>query len=150
MKRILTLVLFLVTLSAVSCGSVPRVAFQFPPQAHVLIYPPLCENVVLPSIPNRGIIYAQVYTHQATMLYMELNGQPLTDESGTVVYYPLYSPKTLEIIPVLIPPEYQRKAAVLTAKAVNDSGTHTVYSAFVPVPAGTGTKTTTFGCTSIY
>jgi hypothetical protein len=151
MKKILAgVVLLLLTASAVAAGFVPKVVIQSPKQARVFLHPPICESMVLPSIPNRGVIYAQVYVHDANVLYVEFNGHPIRDEFGTIIYNPKADPDTLEIIPIYVTDEEQRKAAVLMVKAVNENGAHTVYAAFVPIPTGRGQITRTSGCTTMY
>lgn len=148
MKKVCIVCALLFTASVHAADFVPRVAIQHPAQVRVFIYPPVCENMVLPSIPNRGVIYVQVYTHDANALYIEFNGQPITDAFGTVVYNPKYNPELLEIIPIYI--QEQHTASILMAKAENDHGTNTVYAAFIPVLTGTGKITTAFGCTTVY
>lgn len=148
MKIIIPCILFLFTASTVAAGFVPRVAIQHPQQARVFLYPPICENMVLPSLPNRGVIYAQVYTHDANVLYIEFNGNPITDELGNIIYYPKVDPEQLEIIPIYI--EEQYKASIIMARAVNDYGANTVYAVFIPIPTGTGYTTTAFGCATMY
>lgn len=147
MKKIAFLILLL-TASQVAAGYVPRISIQHPRQARVFLYPPVCESMILPSIPNRGVIYAQIYTANADALYIEFNGAPIKDETGTIIYNPKFNPDHLEIIPIYI--EVQNKASIITARAVNDNGSNTVYAAFIPVPAGQGEKVATFGCTTMY
>ncbi len=148
-KEMIVTALIFLTLSTAACGTVPRIAIQYPPQARIFLYPPLCETVELPTIPNNGVIYLQVYTsHDTNALYLEVNGQPIKDEFGNIIYNPKVAPQRLEIIPLFI--EQQYSTCVITARAVNDYGAHTVYAAFIPVPTGKGHKTSAFGCTSVY
>jgi hypothetical protein len=121
-----------------------------PMQARVFLHPPICETILLPTIPNRGVIYAQVIVHNADSLYIEFNGQPVRDQYGTVIYNPKLNPEYLEIIPIYIEDQYQHKACYITARAVNQYGPHTVYAAFIPVPTGNGTQSSAFGCTTMY
>ncbi|MBU7013875.1 MAG: hypothetical protein HXS52_07495 [Theionarchaea archaeon] len=151
MKNVIgVLVLILLTASAVQAGSVPRVAIQRPQQAKVFIYPPICESRELPSIPNDGTVYLQVYTSGAHELYIEFNGQSIRDETGTIIYYPKVTPETLEIIPVIIEEQYQHKPCYVMARAVNQYGANTVYSVFIPIPTGGGEMTAAYGCTTMY
>ncbi|MBU6998584.1 MAG: hypothetical protein HXS41_01695 [Theionarchaea archaeon] len=151
MKKVIgVVVLILLTTSVVHAGTVPRVVIQRPPQAKVFIYPPICESRELPSIPNDGVIYLQVYTCGAHELYIEFNGQPIRDEAGTIIYYPKTGPVTLEIIPVIIEEQHQHKPCYIMARAVNQYGPNTVYSAFIPIPTGKGELTAAYGCTTMY
>ena len=151
MKRIIAgLTLLLLTASLAAGGTVPRVGIMHPRQAKVFIHPPVCENRLLPSIPNRGVIYAQVLVHNADTLYIEFNGQPVRDEFGNIIYYPKVNPGYLEVIPIYIEDQYQHKACYITARAENGYGSHSVYAAFIPIPAGKGDKVPAFGCTSMY
>ncbi len=149
-KLIACLCLLLLTASVQAADFVPRIVIQHPRQAKVFLYPPICENMVLPPIPNRGVIYTQVYVHNANALYIEFNGHPITDEFGNTIYNPKLNPDLLEIIPIYIEDGEQRKAAIIMARAENDYGAHTVYAAFVPIPTGRGQLTTTYGCTTMY
>jgi hypothetical protein len=149
-KMIAGLSLLLLSVSFVAAGTVPRVRIQHPMQATVYIHPPICENMLLTSIPNRGVIYAQVLVFNAESLYIEFNGQPVRDEYGNIVYYPKVNPELLEIIPIYIEDQYQHEACYITARAVNQYGAHTVYAAFIPIPAGIGNKTQAFGCATMY
>lgn len=149
MKRVIGVsVIFLLTMSAVTAGFVPRVVIQSPPQAEVFIYPPVCESMQLPTIPNYGVIYAQVYTHDADVLYIEFNGQPITDEFGNIIYYPKFDPERLEIIPIYI--LVQDKPSYIMARAENENGSNTVYSVFIPIPTGRGSLRPSYGCTTMY
>lgn len=151
MKKILACCALLLLATTVHAADfVPRIAIQSPRQARIFLHPPICESMILPSIPNRGVIYAQVYVHNANALYIEFNGHPITDEFGNTVYNPKVNPDLLEIIPIYVTDEEQRNAAILMAKAENDYGTNTVYAAFVPIPTGRGYITTTYGCTTMY
>lgn len=151
MKKIVAgLALFLLTASLAAAGSVPRVRIQHPLQARVFIHPPVCESILLPTIPNRGVIYAQVIVHNADSLYIEFNGQPVRDEYGNIVYYPEVDLEYLEIIPIHIEDQYQHEVCYIMAKAVNQYGAHTVYAAFIPVPTGKGNQSSAFGCTTMY
>lgn len=147
-KEIAALALILFTASTVASGSVPRVVIQHPPQAKVFIYPPMCESRELPSIPNNGVIYVQVYVHNANALYIEYNGIPIQDEFGNIVYNPKYGPELLEIIPIYI--TEQGKPAYIMARAQNQHGSNTVYAAFIPIPTGRGELTAAYGCTTMY
>jgi hypothetical protein len=149
-KMLFGFALLLLTASTLAAGFVPRIVIQSPRQATVFLHPPICESMVLPSIPNRGVIYAQVYVHNANTLYIEFNGHPITDEFGNIIYNPKYDPDLLEIIPLYIGDDEQRNAAILMARAENSNGSHTVYAAFVPIPPGRGQITTTSGCTTMY
>lgn len=142
--------LLLLTASLAAGGSVPRIRIQHPQQARVFIYPPICENRLLPSIPNEGVIYAQVIVHNANYLYIEFNGQPIRDEYGNIIYYPKGDLEYLEIIPIYIEDQYQHKACYIMARAENQYGAHTVYAAFIPIPTGKGDKVPAFGCTTMY
>lgn len=151
MKKIVAaLALLLLAASLAAAGSVPRVRIQHPHQARVFIHPPVCETILLPSIPNRGVIYAQVIVHNADSLYIEFNGQPVQDEFGNIVYYPKVDLEYLEIIPIYIEDQYQYEACYIMAKAVNQYGAHTVYAAFIPIPAGKGNQSLAFGCATMY
>lgn len=151
MKKIIAgLALLFLTVSFVSAGTVPRIRIQHPQQATVFLHPPICETILLPTIPNRGVIYAQVLVFNADSLYIEFNGQPVRDEYGNIVYYPKVNPQYLEIIPIYIEDQYQYEACYITARAVNQYGVHTVYAAFVPVPTGKGNQGSAFGCTTMY
>jgi len=149
-KIIIVFALLFLVVSVHAADFVPRIAIQYPRQARIFIYPPICENMALPPIPNRGVIYAQVYVHNANVLYIEFNGHPITDEFGNIVYYPKYDPELLEVIPIYIADDEQYKTAILMARAENDYGTNTVYAAFIPVLTGNGQITTAFGCTTVY
>lgn len=151
MRKIIGGLLLLLLIAPLAAGgTVPRIRIQHPQQATVFIYPPICETILLPSIPNRGVIYAQVLTFNADSLYIEFNGQPVRDEYGNIVYYPKVNPEYLEIIPIYIEDQYQYKACYITARGVNQYGAHAVYAAFVPVPTGKGNKSSAFGCTTMY
>jgi hypothetical protein len=149
-KEIFVSFLLLLSISVVNAGFVPRVVIQSPHQAKVFLHPPICETRSLPPIPNRGVIYAQVYTFDARKLYIEFNGQPIYDEFGDTVYNPKMNPESLEIIPIYIEDQYQRKACYIMARAENENGANTVYAAFIPIPTGNGKLTTTYGCTTMY
>jgi hypothetical protein len=149
MKKGIALFAFILfTASTVASGSVPRVVIQHPPQARVFIHPPACESRELPSIPNNGVVYVQVYVHNANELYIEFNGLPIHDAFGNIVYNPVYGPELLEIIPIYI--TEQGNPSYIMAKAVNQHGANTVYAAFIPIPTGKGELTAAYGCTTMY
>ncbi|MGC1122873.1 MAG: hypothetical protein WBA22_17470 [Candidatus Methanofastidiosia archaeon] len=151
MKKVIgVLMLILLTASVVGAGTVPRVVIQRPQQVKVFIYPPICESRKLPSIPNDGVIYVQVYTCGAHELYIEFNGQSIRDETGTIIYYPKVAPETLEIIPVIIEEQYQHQPCYVMARAANQYGANTVYAVFMPIPTGKGELTAAYGCTTMY
>jgi hypothetical protein len=151
MKKVIgVLMLILLTASVVGAGTVPRVVIQRPQQVKVFIYPPICESRKLPSIPNEGIVYVQVYTCGAHELYIEFNGQPIRDETGALIYNPKVTPETLEIIPVIIEEQYQNHPCYVMARAVNQYGANTVYAVFIPIPTGKGELTAAYGCTTMY
>jgi hypothetical protein len=147
-KLALIVALVLFTASYAGCGTVPRIVIQHPKQAKVFLHPPICESRELPSIPNNGVIYIQVYVHNANELYIELNGQPIYDETGTIVYNPKRDPDLLEIIPIYI--AEQREVHIVMAQARNQYGKNTVYAAFIPIPTGKGDLVSAYGCTTMY
>lgn len=149
-KAIAVIVLLFLTASVAASGTVPRIVIQSPQQVKIFIHPPICKNRELPSIPNYGVIYLQVRIHNADRLYIELNGQPIRDEFGNIIYYPEVTPEELEIIPLYIEDQFQHKACYVMARAENENGANTVYAAFIPIPAGKGEKVPTYGCTSMY
>lgn len=149
-SKIIALLIIILMASSVSAADfVPRIAIQHPQQVKVFLHPPLCEDRRLPSIPNRGVLYLIVYTsHDTNALYIELNGEPLKDENGGVVFDPKFAPDRLEIIPIYI--ENQYMPHIITAIAENDHGRNTVYAAFIPVPTGQGQLLDSIGCTTMY
>ena len=151
MKKIIAAIALLLLASSVAAaGTVPRVRIQHPNQARIFLHPPICETILLPSIPNRGVIYAQVLVFNADSLYIEFNGQPVRDEFGNIIYNPKPNPEYLEIIPIYIADHFQYEACYIMANAVNQYGAHAVYAAFVPVPTGRGSQGSAFGCTTMY
>ena len=148
-KYIAALLVILMATSVSAADFVPRIAIQHPQQVQVFLHPPLCEDRRLPSIPNRGVIYLIVYTsHDTNALYIELNGEPIKDQSEIPVFNPRYLPDRLEIIPIYIQDQYEPH--IITAIAENDHGRNTVYAAFIPVPTGNGQYSDAIGCTTMY
>jgi hypothetical protein len=149
-SKFMAIILVILMAASVSAADfVPRIAIQHPQQVMVFIHPAMCEDRRLPSIPNHGVIYLIVYTsHDTNALYIELNGEPLKDEVGDVVFYPHYTPDRLEIIPIYIHDQYEPH--IITAIAENEYGRNTVYAAFIPVPTGKGHFSDAIGCTTMY
>lgn len=137
-----TLVIFA---SFVDARQIPRVAIIHPKQARIFIYPEQCTDVELPSIPNGGVLYLQVYTSIDTnALYIEFNGRPIAG------YDPKYGPERFERIPITITDDEQGKVAYIGVAAENDYGTNTVHAAFIPVKFNPGELGPGIGCSTMY
>ncbi|MGD2247346.1 MAG: hypothetical protein PVF58_03000 [Candidatus Methanofastidiosia archaeon] len=131
--------------SFVGAREVPRVAIIHPKQAKIFIHPEQCRDVELPSIPNGGVIYLQVYTSINTNeLYIEFNGIPV---SG---YDPKSGPDRFERIPLVITDADQGKVAYIGVSAKNEYGTNTVYAAFIPVKFAPGSLGPGVGCSTMH
>jgi hypothetical protein len=131
--------------SFVGAREVPRVAIIHPKQAKIFIHPEQCRDVELPSIPNGGVIYLQVYTSINTNeLYVEFNGIPVPG------YDPKLGPDRYERIPIVITDADQGKVAYIGVSATNEYGTNTVYAAFIPVKFAPGFLGPGIGCSTMH
>lgn len=131
--------------SFVGANEVPRVAIIHPKQVTIFVHPEQCKDVELPSIPNGGVIYLQVYTSiNANELYVEFNGIPI---SG---YDPKYGPDRFERIPLSVSDGDQGKVAYIGVSASNEYGTNTVYAAFIPIPYNPGNLGPGIGCSTMH
>lgn len=131
--------------SFVGAREIPRVAIIHPKQAKIFVHPEQCRDVELPSIPNGGVVYLQVYTSINTNeLYVEFNGIPVEG------YGPKFGPDRYERIPLTITDDDQGEVAYIGVSAANEYGTNTVYAAFIPVKFAPGYLSPGIGCSTMH